>query len=71
MRIAAAKALSGDLADIRAAIERAYTSGRPAEAAEVTARLFEVWLAHPAYLPEGERWLSRALAIEGAIRVIF
>lgn len=65
-RIARARALAPDLADLRVAIERAYTSGRTRHAAELTAYLFEVWLAHPAYLPEGERWLGRALAIDGA-----
>lgn len=62
-RINRARMLSSDMSDVRAAIEHAYTSGRTRHVAEVTAHLFELWLANPAYLPEGERWLGRSLAI--------
>lgn len=61
-RVAAVRALDVDAPTIRVALDNAYATGHPDEAAEVTARLFDFWLTRPPYLTEGERWLERALA---------
>ncbi|MEQ7126471.1 BTAD domain-containing putative transcriptional regulator [Actinopolymorpha sp. B11F2] len=61
-RVAAARELEADVVNLRCALDHAYARGRVTEAAELTARLFEFWLTHRAYLREGERWLDRALA---------
>jgi predicted ATPase/DNA-binding SARP family transcriptional activator len=60
-RVAAARAREPDLPNVRAALDHGYATGRSADAADLTARLLELWLAGTANVPEGERRLTQAL----------